>query len=128
MADRDMKRVVKDRYGKAAAKVRVDSDGCCAGECDPITAYDITPTDNGVTIEVTGVGDKQQQLLAAFGECRDGRCSCPTTEYEKVEAMELDVQPSDDAMAITLQAKPGTQFDTDQVAACLDYTLEQAGA
>lgn len=91
-----------------------------------MTSYRITPAGTGVTIELTDVGGKQQQLLAAFGECQAGQCSCPTTEYEKVAAM--DVQPSDDAIAIALRAKPGTEFDTDQIAACLDYTVEQAGA
>ena len=91
-----------------------------------MTSYQITPADTGVTIELSGVGDRQQQLLDAFGECQGGRCSCPTTEYDKVETM--DVQPSEDAIAIALRAKPGTRFDPDQIAACLDYTVEQAGA
>jgi arsenite methyltransferase len=37
MADRDMKQVVKERYGQAAAQVRA-GEGCCAEGSDPITA------------------------------------------------------------------------------------------
>ena len=91
-----------------------------------MTSYRITPADTGVTVELTGVGDKRPQLLAAFGDCQSGQCSCPTTEYEKVEGME--VAPSGDTIAISLRAKPGTQFDTDQIAACLDYTVEHSVA
>jgi hypothetical protein len=90
-----------------------------------MTSYQITPADNGVTIEVTGVGESQRQLLEAFGECQAGQCSCPTTEYEKVEAMQ--VEATGDAIAVRLQAKPGTEFDRRQIAACLDYTVDKAG-
>ncbi len=91
-----------------------------------MTSYQITPAGTGITIRLTEVGDKQQQLLTAFGQCQTGQCSCPTAEYEKVAAM--DVTPSKDAIAITLQATPGARFDPDQIAACLEYTVEQVGA
>ena len=89
-----------------------------------MTSYQITPAESGMTIELNGVGGQQQQLLAAFGECQAGQCSCPTTEYEKVEAM--DVEPSDDAIAIRLRAKPGHEFDSREIGACLDHIVEQA--
>lgn len=38
MSGRDMKQVVKERYGQAALKVRAGGKGCCAGGSDPITA------------------------------------------------------------------------------------------
>ncbi|HEY3547726.1 MAG TPA: hypothetical protein VGK17_16765 [Propionicimonas sp.] len=91
-----------------------------------MTSYQITPADTGVTVELTGVGDQHLRLLAAFGDCQSGQCSCPTTEYEKVDGME--VTPSGGSIAIALRAKPGTQFDIDQIAACLDYTVDQSSA
>ena len=86
-----------------------------------MTRYEITPADAGLAIQITGVGDKRGGLLTAFGECQQGQCSCPTDEYQKVEAME--VTQSDDAISIRLRAKPGTEFDTLEIAACLDYTV-----
>ncbi len=83
--------------------------------------YAIKADGPSVDIELTGVAGHQDQLLGAFGECQEGRCSCPTNEYEKVAAM--DMQPGEDRIAIKLQAKPGTTFDTDEIAACLDYTV-----
>jgi hypothetical protein len=90
-----------------------------------MTTYQITPVETGVAIELTNVGDKQQDLLSAFGECQAGVCSCPTNEYEKVASMEM--VPSADAIRIELRAKPGTEFDAGEIAACLDYTVEKAG-
>ena len=86
-----------------------------------MTNYTIDSDDTSVAIEITGVAGRQSELLAAFGECQEGRCSCPTNEYEKVETME--VQPTEDRIAIKLQAKPGTTFDAAEIAACLDYTV-----
>ncbi|HEX8939469.1 MAG TPA: hypothetical protein VF763_04840 [Candidatus Limnocylindrales bacterium] len=89
-----------------------------------MTSYRITPAEQGLAIEIEGVGARQEQLLTAFGECAAGQCSCPTDEYQKVEAME--VVPADDAISIRLAARPGTSFDTGEIERCLDYTVEQA--
>ncbi len=90
-----------------------------------MTSYQITPLDAGLVIQITGVGDKRDDLLTAFGECQQGHCSCPTDQYQRVEAME--VTQSEHAISIRLQAKPGTDFDTRDIAACLDYTVTKAG-
>ncbi len=86
-----------------------------------MTRYAITADAGEVAIEIKGVADKQDELLAAFGECQQGQCSCPTDEYEKVESME--VVPSRDAISIRLVAKPGEQLDRHEISTCLDYTL-----
>lgn len=89
-----------------------------------MTEYKISATGTTVAIEITGVGDRQDELLQAFGECAEGRCSCPTDEYEKLAAM--DVQPGQDRIDIHLEAKPGTSLDTSEIGACLDYTVQRA--
>ena len=86
-----------------------------------MTKYTISANGPSVAIELTGVAGRQTELLEAFGECQEGRCSCPTDEYLKVAAME--VRPTADRIAIKLQAKPGTILDTAEIAACLDYTV-----
>lgn len=88
-----------------------------------MTAYRIAPSGHGISVELTDIGDSRHELLAAFGDCQNGQCSCPTNEYEKVEAMELD--PSDDGIAIRLHAKPGLEFDTKEIASCLEYTVSR---
>lgn len=88
-----------------------------------MTAYRITSSGDGISVELTAIGDSQNELLAALGECQSGSCSCPTNEYEKVEAM--DLVPSEDGIAIRLHAKPGQEFDTDEIATCLEYTVSR---
>ena len=89
-----------------------------------MTKYHLTSSDTDVSIEVTEVGDKQQRLLEAFAECQEGHCSCPTEEYEKVAAMEIE--SSTDGISIKLQAKPGTDFDTSELSTCLAHTVAKA--
>lgn len=91
-----------------------------------MTKYTINADGASVEIELTEVAGRQAELLEAFVECREGRCSCPTDEYLKVATME--VQPTGDRIAIRLQAKPGTILDTSEIAACLTYTVGKSRA
>lgn len=88
--------------------------------------YKIDEMESAVVIEVTDVAGRQEELLDAFGECQSGRCSCPTNEYEKLAAME--VQPGEERITLRLQAKPGMALDTSEIAACLDHTVAKIEA
>jgi hypothetical protein len=85
--------------------------------------YRIEEKESTISIEVTETGGHQDQLLEAFGECQAGQCLCPTDEYQKLAAM--DVQQAGDLIRIRLEAKPGEKFDTAEIAACLDYTTSR---
>jgi hypothetical protein len=86
-----------------------------------MTKYTIEADGSSIAIELTEVAGRQAGLLEAFGECQEGRCSCPTDEYRKVATME--VQLTGDRIAIRLEAKPGMSLDASEIAACLDYTV-----
>ena len=83
--------------------------------------YQITETASSVAIELTEVGEHQTELLAAFSECQQGSCSCPTDEYRKVATM--DVESGADRIAIRLEAKPGSRFEATELETCLEHTV-----
>jgi hypothetical protein len=83
--------------------------------------YRIAKTATAARIELTEVGDKQRQPLDQFQECAQGRCSCRTNEYDKLAS--IQVVSDDDGIDIRLESKPGSEFDTSQIANCLDHTL-----
>jgi hypothetical protein len=85
-----------------------------------MASYRIEERESIVSIEVGDVGEHQDQLMEAFGECQAGRCSCPTNEYDKLASIE--VEQGEDLIRVHLQPKPGEKFDTSEIAACLDYT------
>lgn len=87
---------------------------------EAMAGYHIEESDSAVSIEVIADADQQAQLMAAFTECQAGQCSCPTDEYGKLAAM--DVERGDDLIRLRLETKPGEKLDTSEIAACLDYT------
>jgi hypothetical protein len=88
-----------------------------------MAGYRIEQDNAAVVIELTDVGGNQEALLESFGECQSGRCSCPTDEYEKLAAM--DVDPGADQITLRLQAKPGVAFDSAAIASCLEHTVRK---
>jgi hypothetical protein len=87
--------------------------------------YSVHRSGSSVKITVDGVGSKQTELLKEFSECAEGRCSCPTAQYEKVESMQ--VTPGEDQLSITLKPKPGKIIDQDDIKKCLEHTTRKVG-
>ncbi len=83
----------------------------------------IKSTDHGIEIDVTDLEGKKDLLLEAFEECSEGRCTCPTKEYQKLEA--LEVTDSGDVIQLSLKAKPDQQIDTAEIEKCLEYTKKR---
>ena len=84
----------------------------------------ISKHDSGLDIWVEQVGETRQALLNAFQECQEGRCSCKTAEYRKLES--TDLQSVADASRIQLRPRSGETIDESAVKDCLDYTLGKA--
>ncbi len=85
--------------------------------------YDIRESEAGIDIDVVDVGDKQQELLAAFQACQAGQCSCPTDEYEKLDA--LAITEDGESIHLHLSAKPGLHIESAEIDRCLSYTVQQ---
>lgn len=83
--------------------------------------YRIDEDAAAVSIELTELAGRQEELLEAFRECQEGRCTCPTEEYRKVASM--DVRADEDRIAIRLSNKPGERLDSSEIGACLDHTV-----
>lgn len=85
--------------------------------------HTIKPDSEGLTVEVSDAVGQQEHLLTEFQACREGRCSCPTDEYEKLDSMEID--NSDGKMSLRLRVKPGKTFDSHEIEKCLDHTAKK---
>jgi hypothetical protein len=66
----------------------------------------------------------RSRRLDAFRERQEGRCSCKTTEFEKLDS--IDVLSVGEGVHIHLIPRSGETIDESAVQQCLDYTLEQA--
>lgn len=83
----------------------------------------IKTTETGIEIDVTDLEGKKDQLLEAFQECSEGRCTCPTDEYHKLAA--LQVIDSGDTIQLSLMVKPDERLDATEIERCLDYTKKR---
>ena len=104
----------------AAVRSAIDGNDVVVHADGEVACYRIHEDKSTVLIEVAEFGESKEQLLETLGECQNGQCSCPTNEYDKLESME--VEPGEDLIRMRLEPKPGTKFDTSQIAACLNYT------
>ena len=75
---------------------------------------------NGIDINVTELDGKKEELLEAFQECSEGRCSCPTQEYQKVETM--NVIDTEGTIQLSITSKANEVIDTKEIEKCLEYT------
>ena len=80
----------------------------------------------GLEIEISEIAGKEERLLEAFQECREGRCSCPTDEYLKLDS--LEIENSAGTISLRLKAKKGRKLNTTEIQKCLNYTDEKANS
>ncbi len=85
--------------------------------------YSVQGDGSNLKITVKEVGDKQADLMKELNECVEGRCSCPTPQYAKVQ--EIRVAPSADQAIVTLTAKPGEAIDQADIDKCLEHTTRK---
>lgn len=86
--------------------------------------YRITEHDSEVEIHVGPLGERAPELLASLLDCQHGRCGCPTDQFDRLE--DMTVRADAEELTITLKPRVGQRLDTEQLRACLDYTLEHS--
>ena len=82
--------------------------------------YKVESIEDEVNIEVTETAGEQKKLLRALQECREGRCSCPTQEYSKLDSLEIESDKN--SIRLKLKSKPEEKFDESEISKCLEYT------
>lgn len=85
--------------------------------------FSIQGHDQALQISLAEVGEQKAALMQSLQACAEGRCSCPTPEYAKLQS--IDVQPGADGVEVTLVAKAGEQIDRSAIDQCLEHTVAQ---
>jgi hypothetical protein len=83
----------------------------------------IIKNENGVEIEIEDLQGKTQELTEAFQECTEGRCTCPTQEYEKVET--LEIAGTDHLIKMSIKVKENQEIDPQEIEKCIEYTRQR---
>lgn len=82
--------------------------------------YKIDENESVIDISINDVKDKKEKLLEAFQECQEGRCSCPTEEYKKLDSLEID--HNDENISLRLKSKDGSKIDIEEISKCMEHT------
>lgn len=82
--------------------------------------YEISTTKNDLIINIEIPDKHKEKLLKEFSNCQQGKCSCPTEEYKKLES--LTVETFEQKISLTLKPKADQNFDINEINKCLNYT------
>lgn len=91
-----------------------------------VMKHTLEKTASGLRITAAVDSEKQSALLEEFNKCASGTCSCPTPQYGKLQAINVQAQPG--VVSVELTAKPGEVIDTEEIERCLEHTAKQVGA
>ena len=86
--------------------------------------YQVTERESDIEIHVSGAAGHTTELLQSMQECQSGQCGCPTDQYHKLAAMDVDA--GEDEVTVRLQPLDGERLDPDATKPCLDYTTKLA--
>lgn len=82
--------------------------------------HEIKECKNGLDITVDDIKNKKNELLNAFQECKEGRCSCPTEEYKNLES--LEIEETKEYIMLHLKSKEGREINKNEINKCLEHT------
>lgn len=85
--------------------------------------FQIQEKQNEVSIEIEKIDGQQQVFQEAFQKCREGKCSCPTTEYDKLQS--LKIEPTQHGVLLRLKPKEGERFNLGEIEKCLEHTARE---
>jgi len=85
--------------------------------------YTVNENKNGIDISIEGLKNKKEKLLKAFQECQEGRCTCPTEEYKKMESLEVEHDAQN--IQLHLKSRQGFKIDKSEIEKCLEHTTKR---
>ena len=86
--------------------------------------YEVKELEPDIEIRVSDAAGHTSQLLQSMHECQSGQCGCPTDQYDKLDAIEVEAR--EDEVTVRLRPLPGERLDPDEIKACLDHTTTLA--
>lgn len=90
-----------------------------------MTKFSVAEEPTSLKIRIEDIGEKQGQLLQALQECAEGRCTCPTNQYEKLQ--KIDIAPREGDIEVSLVPRDGESIDRAEIERCLEYTAARLG-
>lgn len=78
-----------------------------------------------VIVNINKIEDKKELILQNLNDCKEGKCSCPTNEYDKLNKLDIQVNNEVSEIIIDLEPKEGQKIAVSEIQKCLDYTTKK---
>jgi len=88
-----------------------------------MVGFKISGNGSELHVGIDQLGGKQSDVLRALQECAEGRCTCPTPQYGKLDS--VTIVPGAGRIAIALKARPGETIDRQAIDKCLEHTAHR---
>lgn len=85
--------------------------------------FDVKHSPQGLEIKAQATPEEARKMMGEFAKCANGTCSCKTSEYDKLESMQ--VSETESGLILALKARAGQKLDIGCVEECLDHTAKQ---
>lgn len=85
--------------------------------------HEIKQQNEKLTIKISGIKDKQNELISSFESCQQGKCDCPTDEYKRLDSMNINSNEND--IVLNLKSKQGQFFSKSEIEKCIEFTVNK---
>lgn len=86
--------------------------------------YQINSDGSKINITIS-IDNNRENLLNNFELCKQGKCSCPTDEYKKLES--LDIMEKEGVILLGLTPKSHNNFNIKEIEKCLEFSMNRKG-
>jgi len=84
--------------------------------------YKISEQKEGLHIDASVPPEARHKLMEELAKCAAGTCTCPSTQYKKME--KIEVVQGEAGVSIDLKAKSGESIDRSDIERCLEHTAK----
>lgn len=78
-----------------------------------------------IIVNIDKVEDKKDEILKNLNDCKEGKCSCPTNEYDKLNNLDIIINNEMNEIILDLEPKKGQRLAVSEIEKCLDYTAKK---
>lgn len=77
-----------------------------------------------IIVNISQVGNDKNEILKNLNDCKEGKCSCPTDEYKKLEHLDIQINEDFDEIMVDLEPKENKKIEITEIQKCLDHTAK----
>ena len=83
--------------------------------------HKIENKNGSIHVNISQIESSRDSVIENLNNCKEGKCSCPTNEYEKLDSLEIQINDETDEIILDIEPKKGSSIKLSEIEKCLDY-------